>query len=60
MCLRPAVPACGEADAAAIRPAQGLACLIQSYMVLDKPTELFSERVRAARWFEANAPQISI
>jgi hypothetical protein len=34
-----------------------LCCLIQSYMVLDKPTELYSERVRAARWFEANAPR---
>jgi alpha(1,3/1,4) fucosyltransferase len=34
-----------------------LVCLIQSYMMLNKPTELFSERVRAARWFEANAPQ---
>jgi hypothetical protein len=32
-----------------------LCCLIQSYMVLDKPTALFSERIRAARWFEANA-----
>jgi alpha(1,3/1,4) fucosyltransferase len=34
-----------------------LCCLIQSYMVLDKPNELFSERARAARWFEANAPK---
>jgi hypothetical protein len=34
-----------------------LCCLIQSYMVLNKPTELFSERARAARWFEANAPR---
>jgi hypothetical protein len=34
-----------------------LCCLIQSYMVLNKPTELFSERIRAARWFEANAPK---
>ncbi len=34
-----------------------LCCLIQSYMVLEKPTALFSERIRAARWFEANAPQ---
>ena len=31
--------------------------MIQAYMVLDKPGELFSERVRAVRWFEANAPQ---
>jgi hypothetical protein len=34
-----------------------LCCLIQSYMVLEKPTELYSERIRAARWFEANAPK---
>ena len=34
-----------------------LCCMIQAYMVLDKPGELFSERVRAVRWFEANAPQ---
>jgi hypothetical protein len=34
-----------------------LCCLIQSYMVLDKPTALFAERARAARWFEAHAPQ---
>lgn len=34
-----------------------LCCLIQSYMIVHKPTELFSERVRAARWFEANAPR---
>jgi alpha(1,3/1,4) fucosyltransferase len=34
-----------------------LCCLIQSYMALDKPGELYSERVRAARWFEANAPR---
>jgi len=34
-----------------------LCCLIQSYMVLHKPTALFSERIRAARWFEANAPR---
>jgi hypothetical protein len=34
-----------------------LCCLIQSYMVSNYPGELFSERVRAARWFEANAPR---
>jgi hypothetical protein len=34
-----------------------LCCMVQAYMVLDKPGELFSERVRAVRWFEANAPQ---
>jgi alpha(1,3/1,4) fucosyltransferase len=34
-----------------------LLCMIQSYMVSNTPTELYSERVRAARWFEANAPQ---
>ena len=34
-----------------------LCCLIQSYMVLNRPNELFSERERAARWFEANAPR---
>jgi alpha(1,3/1,4) fucosyltransferase len=34
-----------------------LCCLIQSYMVLDKPEGLYAERARAARWFEANAPQ---
>ncbi|MGP8201767.1 MAG: glycosyltransferase family 10 domain-containing protein [Limisphaerales bacterium] len=34
-----------------------LCCLIQSYMVANHPGELFSERVRAVRWFEANAPQ---
>ena len=34
-----------------------LCCLIQSYMVLDKPSELYSERARAARWFEAHAPR---
>jgi hypothetical protein len=34
-----------------------LCCMIQSYMVRDKPAELYSERVRAVRWFEANAPR---
>jgi hypothetical protein len=34
-----------------------LCCLIQSYMVLNKPTELFSERIKAVRWFEAHAPR---
>jgi hypothetical protein len=34
-----------------------LCCLIQSYMLLDRPTELYSERARAARWFEANVPR---
>ena len=34
-----------------------LCCMIQAYMVMDKPNELFSERVRAVRWFESNAPQ---
>jgi hypothetical protein len=34
-----------------------LCCMIQTYMVSDKPNELFSERVRAVRWFEANAPR---
>jgi alpha(1,3/1,4) fucosyltransferase len=38
-------------------PRRKLCCQIQSYMILDRPTELFSERIRAARWFEANAPQ---
>jgi hypothetical protein len=34
-----------------------LCCLIQSYMILDKPASLFAERIRAVRWFEANAPR---
>ena len=34
-----------------------LCCMIQAYMVSDNPAELYSERVRAIRWFEANAPQ---
>lgn len=34
-----------------------LCCMIQAYMVSDHPAELYSERVRAVRWFEANAPR---
>ncbi len=34
-----------------------LCCMIQAYMVLDKPAALYAERARAVRWFEANAPQ---
>ncbi len=34
-----------------------LCCLIQSYMLLDRPTEMYSERARAARWFETHAAQ---
>jgi hypothetical protein len=34
-----------------------LCCMVQAYMVSNHPGELFSERVRAIRWFEANAPK---
>jgi hypothetical protein len=34
-----------------------LCCMIQSYMVTNFDTELFSERIRAVRWFEKNAPR---
>jgi len=34
-----------------------LCCMIASYMVSNHPGELFSERVRAVRWFEAHAPR---
>lgn len=32
-----------------------LCCMVQAYMVLSRPNELFSERTRAVRWFETNA-----
>jgi alpha(1,3/1,4) fucosyltransferase len=34
-----------------------LCTLINSFMVSVRPNELYSERVRAIRWFEANAPE---
>jgi hypothetical protein len=33
-----------------------LCCLINSFMFSIHPRELYSERIRAIRWFEANAP----
>jgi hypothetical protein len=53
-----ALPCMPEAKMEAVRfDRRKLCCLIQSYMVLNRPNELFSERERAARWFEANAPR---
>jgi len=34
-----------------------LCTLINSFMVSVRPNELYSERIRAIRWFEANAPE---
>lgn len=34
-----------------------LCCLINSFMFSIHPRELYSERIRAIRWFEANAPR---
>jgi alpha(1,3/1,4) fucosyltransferase len=34
-----------------------LCTMINSFMVSVRPNELYSERVRAIRWFEANAPK---